>query len=57
MGFNKRILPDKITLQNMVFDFGVKDVVDRYEKTDMVIGNPDAVEYFNSLIEQYELGR
>jgi hypothetical protein len=57
MGFNKRILPDKITLQNMVYDFGVKDVVDRYEKTDMVIGNPDAVEYFNSLIEQYELGR
>jgi len=41
----------------MVYDFGVKDVVDRYEKTDMVIGNPDAVEYFNSLIEQYELGR
>lgn len=57
MGFNKRILPDKVTLQNMVYDFGVKSVVEQYNNADVLFGDVDAKEYFETIIREYELGQ
>jgi hypothetical protein len=57
MGFNKRILPDKMTLQNMVYDFGVKSVIEQYNNADVLFGDVDAKEYFETIIREYELGQ
>lgn len=57
MGFNKRILPDKGTLQNMVYDFGVAEVVKRYNKTDMIMGDVESMAYLQNIIREYELGQ
>lgn len=57
MGFNKRILPDKTTLQNMVYDFGVKSVVEQYNNADVLFGDVDSKEYFEAITREYELGR
>ena len=57
MGFNKRIIPDKITLQNMVYDFGVEEVINRYKKADMLMGDSESMAYLQSIIREYELGR
>lgn len=54
MGFNKRILPSKVTLQNMVFDYGVAEVVSRYKKVDMLIGDSDSMVYLEQIIKEYE---
>jgi hypothetical protein len=54
MGFNKRILPSKVTLQNMVFDYGVAEVVGRYKKVDMLIGDSDSMVYLEQIIKEYE---
>jgi hypothetical protein len=54
MGFNKRILPSKVTLQNMVFDYGVAEVVGRYKKVDMLIGDSGSMVYLEQLIKEYE---
>jgi hypothetical protein len=54
MGFNKRILPSKLTLQNMVFDYGVAEVVSRYKKVDMLIGDSDSMVYLEQIIKEYE---
>ena len=55
MGFNKRILPDKNTLQNMVYDFGIEEVVKRYNKTDMIMGDVESMAYLQNIIREYEL--
>lgn len=57
MGFNKRILPDKVTLQNMVYDFGVKNVVEQYINADVLFGDLDSKEYFETIMKEYELGK
>ena len=57
MGFNKRILPDKVTLQNMVYDFGVKSVVEQYINADVLFGDSDSKEYFETIMKEYELGK
>ena len=57
MGFNKRILPDKMTLQNMVYDFGVKSVVEQYDNVDMLMGDVEAMAYLQTIIREYELGQ
>jgi hypothetical protein len=57
MGFNKRILPNKETLQNMVYDYGVKEVISRYEKVDMLMGDVEAMAYLQNIIREYELER
>ena len=57
MGFNKRILPDKVTLQNMVYDFGVKSVVEQYDNVDMLMGDTESMAYLQTIIREYELGQ
>ena len=57
MGFNKRIIPDKITLQNMAYDFGVEEVINRYKKADMLMGDSESMAYLQSIIREYELGQ
>jgi len=57
MGFNKRILPDKMTLQNMVYDFGVKSVVEQYDNVDMLMGDVESMAYLQTIIREYELGQ
>jgi hypothetical protein len=57
MGFNKRILPSKITLQNMVYDFGVKSVVERYINADVLFGDSESKTYFETIVKEYELGK
>ena len=57
MGFNKRILPDKMTLQNMVYDFGVKSVVEQYDNVDMLMGDVESMAYLQTIIKEYELGQ
>lgn len=57
MGFNKRILPDKMTLQNMVYDFGVKSVVEQYDNVDMLMGDTESMAYLQTIIREYELGQ
>lgn len=57
MGFNKRILPDKMTLQNMVYDFGVKSVVEQYDNVDMLMGDIESMAYLQTIIREYELGQ
>ena len=51
---NKRILPSKSLLQNMVYDFGVKNVVENYGSADMLMGSAESMEYNQSIKEQYE---
>ena len=57
MGFNKRILPNKITLQNMVYDFGVESVVKRYINADVLFGDVESKTYFETIVREYELGK
>jgi hypothetical protein len=57
MGFDKRILPSKITLQNMVYDFGVKSVVERYINADVLFGDSESKTYFETIVKEYELGK
>ena len=57
MGFNKRILPDKVTLQNMVYYFGVKSVVEQYDNVDMLMGDTESMAYLQTIIREYELGQ
>lgn len=57
MGFNKRILPSKDKLQSMVYDYGVKSVVEQYNNADVLFGDVDSKEYFEAIIREYELGR
>jgi len=54
MGMNKRILPSKSLLQNMVYDFGVKSVLENYGSADMLMGSVESMEYYQSIREQYE---
>jgi|TARA_R110000744_G_scaffold7458_2_gene25875 hypothetical protein len=54
MGFNKRILPDKERLQNMVFDHGLEWVVEKYSKADMLMGSVESQSYYQNLIREYE---
>lgn len=56
MGFNKRILPDRMTLQNMVYDFGLKSVVEQYSNADMLMGDTESMAYLQTIIREYELG-
>lgn len=57
MGFNKRILPDKERLQNLVYDYGVVAVIKRYEKADMLMGSVESMAYLQNIIREYELER
>ena len=57
MGFNKRILPDKERLQNLVYDYGVVEVIKRYEKVDMLMGSVESMAYLQNIIREYELGK
>ena len=57
MGFNKRILPDKERLQNLVYDDGVVEVIKRYEKVDMLMGSVESMAYLQNIIREYELGK
>lgn len=57
MGFNKRILPNKITLQNMVYDFGVESVVKKYINADVLFGDAESKTYFETIVREYELGK
>ncbi len=57
MGFNKITLPSKDTLQSMVYDYGVKEVISRYEKVDMLMGDVEAMAYLQNIIREYELGK
>jgi sRNA-binding regulator protein Hfq len=43
MGFNKRIMLKKYQLQQMVYDHGVKYVVDYYSKADAIIGDAETI--------------
>lgn len=49
MGFNKRIMLKKYQLQQMLYDHGVKYVVDYYSKADAIIGDADSLDYLKSL--------
>ena len=57
MGFNKRILPNKEILQNMVYDYGLKVVVEQYDNVDMLMGDTESMAYFQSIVREYELGQ
>jgi len=57
MGFNKRILPDTERLQNLVYDYGVVEVIKRYEKADMLMGSVESMAYLQNIIREYELGK
>jgi hypothetical protein len=57
MGFNKITLPSKDTLQSMVYDYGVKEVISRYEKADMLMGDSESMAYLQTIIRDYELGK
>lgn len=54
MGFNKRILPEKSYLQNMVYDFGIKIVVEMYSNADMLMGPTDSMVYYETIVKEYE---
>ena len=56
MGFNKTHLPNIEDLQSMVIDKGVKYVLERFNgpKVDVLIGDVDAMDYLDSLIEKNE---
>ena len=54
MGMNKRILPDKMYLQNMVYDFGVKKVVEYYGNADVLMGTTDSMMYYETITKEYE---
>jgi hypothetical protein len=54
MGMNKRILPSKPLLQNMVYDFGVKSVLENYGSADMLMGSAESMEYYQSIRKRYE---
>ena len=54
MGMNKRILPDKVYLQNMVYDFGIKSVVEQYGNADMLMGSPESMMYYETIVIEYE---
>lgn len=54
MGFNKRILPEKPYLQNMVYDFGIKIVVEMYGNADMLMGSADSMVYYETIVKEYE---
>lgn len=54
MGMNKRILPDKECLQNMVYDFGVKSVVEQYSNADMLMGSTESMMYYETMVMEYE---
>jgi hypothetical protein len=49
MGFNKRHLPAKHILQQMVYDHGVEWVVKNYASADVLIGDGDSVDYIYEL--------
>jgi len=51
---NKRILPSKPLLQNMVYDFGVKSVLENYGSADMLMGSAESMEYYQSIRKRYE---
>jgi len=46
MGFNKKYLPAKYQLQQMVYDHGAEYVVRLYEKADALIGDSNSIEYY-----------
>ena len=41
----------------MVYDFGVAEVVKRYNKTDMIMGDVESMAYLQTIIREYELGK
>ena len=49
MGFNKRHLPAKHILQQMVYDHSVEWVVKNYASADVLIGDGDSVDYIYEL--------
>jgi hypothetical protein len=49
MGFNKKYLPEKYQLQQMVYDHGAEYVVRIYESADALIGPSNSIEYLHSL--------
>tara|TARA_B100000900_G_scaffold372673_1_gene352740 strand:- start:1797 stop:1970 length:174 start_codon:yes stop_codon:yes gene_type:complete len=56
MGFNKIHLPNIKELKSMVEEWGVKAVLNRYNgpKVDVLIGDVDAMDYLDSLVETKE---
>jgi len=38
----------------MVYDFGVKSVLENYGSADMLMGSAESMEYYQSIREQYE---
>lgn len=57
MGFNKKYLPQKKELEQMVYDYGAKYVIDRFTnaKIDALMGPSDSFDYLQLLIKKYEL--
>lgn len=56
MGFNKTHLPNIEELKSMVKEWGVSAVLNRYNgpKVDVLIGDVDAMDYLESLVETKE---
>ena len=56
MGYNKIHLPNIKELKSMVEEWGVKAVLNRYNgpKVDVLIGDIDAMDYLDSLVETKE---
>ena len=56
MGFNKKHLPNIEDLKSMVKEWGVSAVLNRYNgpKVDVLIGDVDAMDYLESLVETKE---
>jgi len=57
MGFNKKYLPEKKQLEQMVYDYGAEYVIHRFTnvKVDALMGPSDSFDYLKLLIKKYEL--
>jgi len=56
MGFNKRHLPSKEKLKQLVYDYGAEYVLKIYygPKVDALVGNTDSFEFLETLKKNYE---